>query len=98
MPSSGFHGGWRHARSGVVTQFSRRGADPVSYTHLDVYKRQLLSQGVIAAVLLGLLLQHVLEAQTLDGQLVVEHEGCLLYTSRDSPACQPDLRPQVGKA
>ena len=49
--------------------------DPVSYTHLDVYKRQGL-----AAELIGVLHAHT-DEEVAAAELTVDI-GCLLYTSR----------------
>ena len=57
---------------------------PVSYTHLDVYKRQYKgSQGVISLLFAVLLAAAaVLSAQKGNTEYVVLYIICLLYTSR----------------
>ena len=50
----------RHARQGLAIDVDRAMYEPVSYTHLDVYKRQLLNGGF--GVLAGALLVAVLSA------------------------------------
>ena len=72
---------------------ARDGIEPVSYTHLDVYKRQ--GRGVELAAVLALgageageeILIHA--AEQIDGAMCLlplagggEADGCLLYTSR----------------
>ena len=52
---------------------------PVSYTHLDVYKRQIMTWAVAALCLITSL--HGLEGQTLSSVRRVMFSGCLLYTS-----------------
>ena len=55
----------------------------VSYTHLDVYKRQALIAALVLALLCGIALA-VYESRTADlaGWFGGEERNCLLYTSR----------------
>ena len=65
-----------HAHNSI----SNDGVDAVSYTHLDVYKRQVLRQGVEQGVVhLGLVLRDGKGDEDEDKD---NHDGCLLYTSR----------------
>ena len=53
---------------------------PVSYTHLDVYKRQMVPPGGAG---IGMHVIPVEKAIETENQSVdVEHISCLLYTSR----------------
>ena len=58
------------------------GHEPVSYTHLDVYKRQLYYTGVeFPAPDMGVQFLHGGDRRDLDGT-VVKVRDCLLYTPR----------------
>ena len=61
---------------------SRTGSvDPVSYTHLDVYKRQELQRRYPVACT-GYQDEKVYAGRQAHKRGYPEHHGCLLYTSR----------------
>ena len=63
------------------------GSDPVSYTHLDVYKRQVLKDMIQLLKDLGIDDNTMIVFTSDNGP---HNEPCLLYTS---PACRTARRP-----
>ena len=72
-----FNGLFRNPRL-YLDLMEQHGASPVSYTHLDVYKRQVLTRGETQLVFLDTPGAH--RPRTRLGDYMVK--SCLLYTSR----------------
>ena len=61
--------------------------EPVSYTHLDVYKRQIQLRILFMQLFFGLF-----QDPFIDKGREADHGGCLLYTSRSRlKALRPDF-------
>ena len=65
----------------VVSQFTLHASTPVSYTHLDVYKRQVGVLEFIHGDIAETLLPRLPDVPVLLQQFVRQNQHCLLYTS-----------------
>ena len=76
---------WNSVVSALLSGDRLTGVRPVSYTHLDVYKRQALEVTNDALQIhggSGYLKGMEVERAYRDAKITTLYEGCLLYTSR----------------